>query len=78
MRTAILASLVLLGALAAQDRPKELVEEPIKLLLPSPGPEKYDLAKSGIDWHEGIDAVLNRKQPILLFQLLGNLDDVYC
>ena len=65
------------GALR-QDRGKKEAEAPIREIVRSPKPEKYDLSKTGITWHEGIDAVLNQRRPILLFQLLGNFDDVYC
>ena len=34
--------------------------------------------RSGIEWNKGLDAALNKGKPILLFQLLGNFDDVYC
>ena len=77
-----------------RDIPKELVEAPVKVLIldlskkeieaplreaaRSPRPEKYDLSRTGITWHEGIDAVLDKNRPILLFQLLGQFDDVYC
>jgi hypothetical protein len=40
--------------------------------------EKVDLSKSGIEWHRGIESVTGKGRPILLFQLLGNLDDKFC
>ena len=40
--------------------------------------ESYDLARTGIEWHEGLDAVVGRGKPILLFQLLGDFDRVHC
>ena len=54
------------------------IEFLVKEIARSPEPEKYDLSKTGITWHEGIDAVLDKDRPILLFQLLGKFDDVYC
>lgn len=65
-------------ALFAQDRPKEEVERPIRQAVASAAPGKFDLSRSGIDWKKGLDAALNKGKPVLLFQLLGNLDDVYC
>ena len=44
---------------------------------PAPG-AKYDLTRTGIQWHRGLDAVVHRGKPILLLQILGNFDDVYC
>ena len=38
----------------------------------------YDLTRTGIDWHEGIDAAIGHDRPILLFQLLGDFDDAMC
>ena len=39
----------------------------------------YDLeGRTGIDWHRGLDAVLGGTKPILLFQLLGEFDQVHC
>lgn len=70
--------LALVPVLFAQDRPKEVVEFPIRQAAAAPAPEKFDLSKSGIDWKKGLDAALNQGKPVLLFQLLGNLDDVYC
>jgi hypothetical protein len=40
--------------------------------------DKYDLSKTGIEWHRGLEAALHKGKPILFFQLLGNLDEVYC
>ena len=40
--------------------------------------EKYDLSKTGIEWHKGLDAVLGKGKPILLLQILGNYDEVFC
>ena len=39
---------------------------------------KFDLASTNIEWHRGIESVLNQDKPILLFQLLGNFDDAFC
>jgi hypothetical protein len=61
------------------DAPKTMVvERPILQAAKSGAPEKYDLAKTGIEWHKGIESVLNKGKPILLLQILGNYDDVYC
>jgi hypothetical protein len=38
----------------------------------------YDLSKTGLPWVEGIEAAKKSGKPILLFQLLGRLDDVHC
>ena len=69
--------LALVPALAAQDEGKKSVEHPIKKGL-VPLTEKFDLARTGIEWTRGLDAALNKGKPVLLFQLLGNFDDVYC
>jgi hypothetical protein len=62
---------------AQEDQGKKLVENPLKKSL-GPVTEKFDLARTGIDWKKGLEAAINREKPILLFQLLGNFDDVYC
>ncbi len=67
---------LILAVLLSQDLAKDEVEAPIKKAATSP--EKFDLSKSGIDWKKGLDAALHQGKPILLFQLLGNLDDVHC
>ena len=64
--------------LAQEDEAKRRVELPIKTAAASPPPEKFDLAKTGIPWHKGIEAVAGRGKPILLLQILGNYDEVYC
>ena len=74
----ILFAMLLCGALSSQDFAKERIETPLRQVARSPKPEKYDLSRTGITWHEGIDAVLDKGRPILLFQLLGQFDDVYC
>ena len=61
------------------DAPKTLiVERAVLETAKTSSPEKYDLSKTGIEWHRGIDSALNRGKPILLLQILGNYDDVYC
>lgn len=78
MKNAMLLTLILGTTLMAQqDEGKKRVEAPIKKNL-GPAPEKFDLTRTGIDWKRGLDSALNQGKPILLFQLLGNLDDVYC
>ena len=77
MRNALILSLALAASLAAQDEGKKRVEGPLKKGL-APVAEKFDLARTGIEWNKGLDAALNKGKPILLFQLLGNFDDVYC
>jgi hypothetical protein len=77
MRTTLILSLALCGALAAQDEGKMRVERPIKKAL-APVAEKFDLASTGIEWTRGLEGALNKGKPVLLFQLLGNFDDVYC
>jgi len=77
MKTATILTLILATTLAAQDEGKRKVEQPLKKSL-GPLPEKFDLARTGIEWSKGLDAALNKDKPVLLFQLLGNLDDVYC
>jgi hypothetical protein len=56
----------------------KVIEGELLETVKSPGPEKYDLSKTGIEWHKGIEAALNKGKPILLLQILGNYDDVYC
>lgn len=75
---AALPILALVPVLFAQDRPKEFVESTLKRAIAAPATDKFDLSKSGIDWKKGLDAALNQGKPVLLFQLLGNFDDVYC
>ena len=78
MKTAAaILTLVLATALVAQDEGKKKVELPLKQRLAPPA-EKFDLARTGIEWTKGLDGALNKGKPILLFQLLGNFDDVYC
>jgi hypothetical protein len=77
VKNALILSLALCGTLSAQDFGKRKVEQPIKEKL-APLSEKFDLARTGIEWTKGLDAALNKGKPILLFQLLGNFDDVYC
>jgi hypothetical protein len=61
------------------DAPKTMViERPILQAAQSGAPGKYDLSKTGIEWHKGIEPALNKGKPILLLQILGNYDDVYC
>ena len=80
MKKLILAAplLALASLVFAQDRPKEAVEFPVKQALSTSAPAKFGLSKSGIDWKKGLDAALHQGKPVLLFQLLGNFDDVYC
>jgi hypothetical protein len=78
MKNALILTLALGSTLWAQeDQGKKLVENPLKKNLGA-SPEKFDLSKTGIDWKKGLEAAINREKPILLFQLLGNYDDVYC
>jgi hypothetical protein len=77
MRKTLILALVISATAGAQDGAKRSVEQPLKHGI-APRPEKFDLAAGGIDWHQGLDSVLNQGKPILLFQLLGNFDDVYC
>ena len=76
MKTALLL-LGLCATLCAQDVGKKVVESPIKKNI-GPAPEKFDLSATGIAWTKGLDSALNKGKPILLFQLLGNFDDVFC
>jgi hypothetical protein len=77
MRKTLLLTFALTATLWAQDAGKRAVESPIKKNL-GPAPEKFDLAKTGIRWTEGLESALNKGKPILLFQLLGKFDDVFC
>ena len=77
MKNTMLLSLALATTLFAQDQGKKLVEQPIKKSL-APVAEKFDLSRTGIEWNKGLEGALNKGKPILLFQLLGNFDDVYC
>lgn len=64
---------------ARLDQPKTMyVERRLVETAKSPAPEKFDLSKTGILWHKGLDAALHQGKPVLLLQLLGNYDDVYC
>lgn len=64
---------------ARVDLPKSLaIEKPLLEAAHSPPPAKFDLSRTGIKWHKGLDAALNQGKPILLLQILGNYDDVYC
>ena len=75
----ILAIVVAAPFVFAQDAPKKLIEGPVeKALAPTPDRGSYDLAKTGIKWHKGIDAVVDKGKPIILFQLLGNFDELFC
>ena len=80
MKQAIAGILVLTFALlaAAQDAAKRKVELPLREAAAAPPVERFDLSRTGIEWHKGIETVLGGEKPILLFQLLGNLDEVYC
>ena len=77
MKKSLLLVLTLSATLWAQDESKYKVESPIKKSI-GPAPEKFDLSRTGIAWTEGLDSALNKQKPILLFQLLGKFDDVYC
>ena len=77
MKKSLLLVLTLSATLWAQDAGKRAVEAPVKKNI-GPAPEKFDLARTGIAWTEGLDSALNKQKPILLFQLLGKFDDVYC
>ena len=77
MRKTLLLVLALSATLWAQDAGKKIVESPIKRNI-GPAPEKFDLARTGISWTEGLGSALDKGKPILLFQLLGKFDDVYC
>ena len=77
MRTTLALILVLGASLSAQDAGKKLVESPIKRNL-GLAPDKFDLASTGISWTAGLDGALHKGKPVLLFQLLGKFDDVYC
>ena len=70
-------SMILALLLCAQDGGKRLVEGSLKERI-SPAAEKFDLTRTGIPWVKGLEAATGRGKPILLFQLLGNFDDVYC
>jgi len=60
------------------DAAKRRIEAPIKESISWMAPEKYDLSKTGIDWHKGLDAVRGKGKPILLLQILGSYDEVFC
>ena len=77
MRTTLALFLVLATLAPAQDAGKRLVEQPIKKAIGAE-PGKFDLGRTGIEWTKGLDAAVNKGKPILLFQLLGNFDDVFC
>ena len=77
MRTTLALSLALATLASAQDAGKQLVEQPVKKALGADA-AKFDLARTGIEWTKGLESALNKNKPILLFQLLGNFDDVFC
>ena len=77
MRTTLILTLALCATLRAQDAGKQMAEFPVKRNI-GPAPEKFDLSRTGIEWNKGLEAALDKGKPILLFQLLGNYDDVYC
>lgn len=79
MRKTIALALIWLAptAWAQQDEGKKSVERPLKKAL-APAADKVDLARTGIEWNEGLGAALNKQKPILLFQLLGRFDDRFC
>ena len=78
MKNATLMTLALCASLWAQDGGKRIVEQPLKKgLAPAPA-DKFDLSATGILWSQGLESALDKGKPILLFQLLGNYDDVYC
>ena len=77
MKKTLLMTLALSATLWAQDAGKRVVEFPIKQQV-GPAPEKFDLARTGIAWTEGLEGALHKGKPVLLFQLLGKFDDVYC
>jgi len=78
MKNAMLLTLICVTALWGQeDKAKKEVELPVKKTIGTAS-EKFDLAGSGIAWSRGLDSALNKGKPVLLFQLLGNFDDVYC
>ena len=77
MRKTLLLVVALSATLWAQDSGKKIVESPIKKNI-GPAPDKFDLARTGISWTEGLESALDKGRPILLFQLLGKFDDVYC
>ena len=78
MRNAMLLTLVLGTALwGQQDKAKTEVEQPVKKSI-GDAAEKFDLVGTGIACNRCLDSALNKGKPVLLFQLLGNFDDVYC
>ena len=77
MKTILALVLAAAAALAQDEAKKRGVERPVREAALRPV-EPYDLSKTGIEWRRGLDAALNQGKPVLLFQLLGNFDDVYC
>lgn len=73
----LILSLAVGALLAVQDGGKERLEAGIKKQIGGVS-GNYDLARTGIPWVKGLDAAMNKGKPILLFQLLGNFDDVFC
>ena len=72
-----LALFALLVAPLSLQRASEPVRIPSTPAEATPDP-KFDLSTTGIEWHRGIESVLGKDKPILLFQLLGNFDDAFC
>ena len=77
MRKTLILALALALPAWTQDGGKRIVEGPIKHGI-APRTDKFDLASTLIPWNKGLDSALNQGKPILLFQLLGNFDDVFC
>ena len=75
---ALALALSLTPGLCAQDESKGIVERPYRSAAPATMPGRYDLSKTGIEWHRGLDAALGKEKPILLLQILGNYDEVFC
>ena len=66
---------------ASADMRKMVVELPIKKAIGVPE-EKHGAVDMKVRWHESFAAAVNAAKasgrPVLLFQLLGKLDDEFC
>jgi hypothetical protein len=70
------------------DRPKAMIEKPAKdLVVRSTTPSKDDASNPHVEpgkvqWHKTLAdacaASAKSKKPVLLFQMLGKLDDQFC
>lgn len=70
---------VAVGAGVRSDRPADVTATAAACAEAAPGPK---VAPGLVGWHRDADeafaAARTSKKPVLLFQMLGNLDDEFC